>query len=744
MRTLLLLRGAPGSGKSAWVSENGLKPYTLSPDDIRLMYQSPLLGTDGTCRISGENDDAVWKTLRRMLKSRMKRGDFTVVDATNSRTSELNQYKELCSEFRYRAYCVDFTNVPVEEAKKRNREREPFRRVPETVIDTMYARFATQKVPSGIKVVRPGELDTVWLELRDFSHYEKVHHIGDIHGCNTALQKYLSDNGGIKEDEMYIFVGDYLDRGTENAEVAEFLLSIMERKNVLLLEGNHERELWQWANRESGQGCGNGRATEFELVTAPALERAGISKKDVRNLYRRLGQCAYYRYDGNIYLVTHGGLSIIPENLSFVATEQMLEGVGCFDDAETVAESFRRTMPGNFFQIYGHRNTRQTPLAAGGRVFNLEGQVECGGHLRCLQVSHGGICPVEVKNDVFRSPEEEKAQEALCSSPAAAVLVSLRHNKYIMEKKFGNISSFNYTDEAFYGRVWNSQTVKARGLYLDITKCKVAARAYDKFFNIGECAETNMGRLQDRLRFPVSVYVKENGFLGIVSYNEYEDGLLTACKSTMDSRFAVWLKEMLASRVAPEHLEGMKKYIRENDVCFVFECVDMEHDPHVIGYPESCLVLLDIVHNTAEFKKYGYGEMCAVADVFGLTHKEKACEIRSWQEFFDWRYEVIKEEYVYLGKAGEQIEGFVIEDSNGYMTKQKLFYYNFWKQMRAVAREVAKKGSVSNTASLTTAVANEFYGWLREKYDSGELKGMPKDICSLREMFFRESGSRRE
>ncbi len=64
--------------------------------------------------------------------------------------------------------------------------------------------------------------------------------------------------------------------------------------------------------------------------------------------------------------------------------------------------------------------------------------------------------------------------------------------------------------------------------------------------------------------------------------------------------------------------------------------------------------------------------------------------------------------------------------------------------MRAVAREVAKKGSVSNTASLTTAVANEFYGWLREKYDSGELKGMPKDICSLREMFFRESGSRRE
>lgn len=50
-------------------------------------------------------------------------------------------------------------------------------------------------------------------------------------------------------------------------------------------------------------------------------------------------------------------------------------------------------------------------------------------------------------------------------------------------------------DEAFYDRVWKSQTVKARGLYLDTAKGKVAARAYDKFFNIGECAQTNTGSL---------------------------------------------------------------------------------------------------------------------------------------------------------------------------------------------------------------------------------------------------------
>lgn len=37
MRVLLLLRGSAGCGKSTWIEQNGLKPYTLSADDIRLL-----------------------------------------------------------------------------------------------------------------------------------------------------------------------------------------------------------------------------------------------------------------------------------------------------------------------------------------------------------------------------------------------------------------------------------------------------------------------------------------------------------------------------------------------------------------------------------------------------------------------------------------------------------------------------------------------------------------------------------
>ncbi len=726
MRILLLLRGSASCGKSTWIAQHGLKPYALSADDIRLLCQSPVMLPDGTQGISQDNDSVVWKTLFAILEVRMQRGDFTVIDATNSKTSEMNRYKEMCETYRYRIYCVDFTDIPIEEVKRRNANREVFKRVPEAVIDNMYSRFRTQKIPSGIKVIRPDELDMVWTRLFDMSSYKRIHHIGDIHGCNTALQKYLADNGGIKDDEMYIFIGDYIDRGLENAETVEFLMSVMNRKNVLMLEGNHERWLWYWANDAAG------RSREFELITRPRLDAAKLDKKQVRQLYRKFGQCAYYRYNDKIFLVTHAGLSTLPENLSFVATEQMIKGVGSYNDFEIIAETFFDTTPDNCYQIHGHRNTKQLPVQVNDRVFNLEGQVEYGGCLRCVQVDAEGIHCIEVPNEVYKTPEMH-SEQTVAESSVADVIMALRRNKYIQEKKFGNISSFNYTDKAFYDRVWDAQTTKARGLYLDTMKGKVTARAYDKFFNINERPETKFEMLQHKLQFPVTAYVKENGFLGIASYDEYEDALFLASKSTIDSQYAGYFQEMVRKKVTPEHLEEMKRYCKENEVSFVFECVDMENDPHIIEYPESRLFLLDIVYNKMEFEKYGYEDMCHVAGRLGLEPKERAAELASWQEFFDWYYEVMEADYEYQGR---KIEGFVIEDSAGYMTKLKLTYYNFWKFMRSVSHEAIRKGYITKTSALTTPLANEYYAWVRKLHDAKERDSLPRDICTLRKMFY--------
>lgn len=727
MRILLLMRGSPGCGKSTWIEQNGLKPYTLSADDIRLLCQSPLMQVDGNYAISQANDNVTWKTLFNLLEVRMQKGEFTVIDATNSKTSEMNRYKNMCETYKYRMYCVDFTDIPIGEVKRRNSLREPLKRVPDEIIDKMYSRFITQKIPSGIKVIKPNELDSIWLKKLDISEYKRVHHIGDLHGCNTVLQKYLSDNGGIKEDEMYIFTGDYIDRGIENAELVKFLISISNRKNVLMLEGNHEKWLWLYAN-----DC-VAHSKEFELITKPALDKAQINKKDIRQLYRKFGQCAYYTYGDKTFLVTHAGLSTIPNNLSFVATDQMIRGVGNYNDAEKIAETFVKTTSNDVYQIHGHRNLKDLPIQTNERVYNLEGKVEQGGFLRCVQIDKDGIITVEVKNEIYKTPEI-KEQENVTNSSIADTIISLRSNKYIQEKKFGNISSFNFTKRAFYDKAWDEQTTQARGLYIDTIKGKVVARAYNKFFNINERPETKFDMLQHKLCFPVTAYVKENGFLGIVSYNEYEDDLFIATKSTVDGQFSEWFKNMLYSKINNDNIERMKTFIKENDVSFVFECVDVINDPHIIEYPDSKLFLLDIVKNDINFSKFEYEDMIMIANKFGLIPKEKAFEIANWQDFFDWYYDILEEDYEYKGR---KIEGFVIEDAVGYMTKLKLSYYNFWKFMRGIAHEVIRKGYINKTSALVTPTANEFYAWCKTLYTLEDKDTIPKDICNLRKMFYK-------
>ena len=96
MKLLLVLRGIPGCGKSTWIKEHDLEEYTLSPDNIRLLYSVPELGLDGKYHISSKCDKHVWNFLNERLEARMKNGDTTVIDATHTKESYLKDYKKLC------------------------------------------------------------------------------------------------------------------------------------------------------------------------------------------------------------------------------------------------------------------------------------------------------------------------------------------------------------------------------------------------------------------------------------------------------------------------------------------------------------------------------------------------------------------------------------------------------------------------------------------------------------------------
>lgn len=727
MRTLLLFRGAPGCGKSTYIDEHGLRPYTLSADEIRLQCQSPVQNPDGTVSIGMNDEKTTWNTLFTLLETRMKNGEFTVIDATNSKSTEMNKYKKLKEKYNYRIFCIDMTDLPIDECKRRNAQREILKRVPEDAIDKMYARFENQNIPSGITALKPDELDKVWMKKLDFSSYKKIVHIGDIHGCYSALMKYFEN--GLDDDALYIFLGDLIDRGIENAEVVKFLLEIANNKNVLILEGNHENWLKLYSHGERG------KSKEFELNTRKQLDEAHFNPKELRQLCRKFCQCAWYQYDDKEVFVSHGGIATMPENITKFSTSQLIKGVGMYDDCEKIADIWMESTSGNVYQIYGHRNTKGLDLKVRDRVFNLEGKVEFGGHLRIVELSHDGFKEIEIKNDIYKIPDEENTE---VDSNIADLVLDMRANKYINEKEFGNFSSFNFSQDAFRSDVWNKQTILARGLFIDTNRMKVAARSYNKFFNIDQRPETKFDMLQNTFTFPVTCYVKENGFLGIISYDEYNDDFLITSKSCVGGKYADYIKIMFENNVSLKHREMIKEYIKENDVSFVFECVDQENDPHIIEYEKSDLYLLSIIRNDIQFSQYNYDELKNLADKFGLTCKEKAYEIFNWQEFFDWYYKVLDENYTFNGRI---IEGFVIEDSAGFMTKLKLSYYNFWKKMRAIASESLRKGYVDVTSRLFNAESNEFYAFIQYLYDNVNNKHMllhnfKNNIIELRNMFY--------
>lgn len=306
----------------------------------------------------------------------------------------------------------------------------------------------------------------------------------------------------------------------------------------------------------------------------------------------------------------------------------------------------------------------------------------------------------------------------------------LRENPYIREKKYDNISSFNFTPKAFFEQHWDDMTIKARGLFIDTSNNKVVARSYDKFFNIEERPETELRNLKNKMKFPVIAYRKENGFLGLISYDKDTDDLLFTTKSSLDNDYVEYFKDIFYSKVDRKGIEKIKSYAKEADVTFVFEVIDIINDPHIIKYDESTIVLLDIIHNVIDtFYPLKYEVMASIAYSIGIKPKAKVITLYNWEDFVAFYRKVLTD---YKNK----IEGYVFVDDNNYMLKFKTPYYLFWKEMRkiinsnkAIYTEVVK--SIANNKRIyNVRLATIFIKWF---YENNMRK---ENIIALRDKFY--------
>ncbi len=62
--------------------------------------------------------------------------------------------------------------------------------------------------------------------------------IGDVHGCFDALLT-LVRLAEIKDDDLVVWLGDYVDRGPDSSKVIQYLNELPNDRNIFL-QGNHE------------------------------------------------------------------------------------------------------------------------------------------------------------------------------------------------------------------------------------------------------------------------------------------------------------------------------------------------------------------------------------------------------------------------------------------------------------------------------------------------------------------------
>ena len=665
MNKLVILSGPFASGKSSFVKYHGLSKYTLSEESIRLMLDAPQM-TEYGYETPQRDSKLVFEQLHNMLEQRMKKGAFTVVDSAHVSERDFTRYKILCKTYRYKMIVVPF-RTSLEELLERNNALG-LNKVPEDYIIYQKNQFDKLNVSFGT-IVEPEKFDAyIQYYPQDLSDYKAVHHIGDIHGCFSVMSNILP----LKDDEFYIFLGDYFDRGIQNAEVATWLINNFNRPNVIFLKGNHELHLDDYLNGHEI------KSSEFEK-TITDFHAAKIKKKNLRDFANSLQSVYLYSYKNKTVFCSHGGTSFYPENINFIDPIQFVRGVGNF--SSDIDELF--TAPENTYQVHGHRNITRLPIFAGKQSFNLTDEIEFGGYLRVLTLTEKGFKAMKYKNNVYSQRDIDADKN---------MFDTLSNDKDITVKNFGDISSINFSRKAFYNKTWNERTMMARGLFVDNKNYNVVCRGYEKFFNVDEVESTTIEALKN-VKFPLTAYIKENGYLGLLGVDERSESLIFASKSSLDSDYAKQFEKIVRDAIPAETLEKLRFEMLQRNNCLVFEVIDPVFDPHIIEYSEPHVILLDIIDRDYKFSKQSYGQVVSFAKRYGFAFKKKAKTITSYDSLVAFINSAKEYNFEF---NDEKIEGFVIEDADGFQFKVKTGYYNFWKTVRRI---IFEKGNINKAAT---------------------------------------------
>lgn len=238
--------------------------------------------------------------------------------------------------------------------------------------------------------------------------------IGDIHGDFSALERLLGGLPPLDTQDTLVFVGDYLDRGTQSAEVITALRQLPNRTpaKVVFLRGNHEdawlrviERGWPEFILPPGNGC---LATLRSFQgKPPPQDDEGIATDEFEALFKGtffppdvvqwLNDLLLY-YEDEYAIYVHAGLNKGPDGYEHPAsTEKKMALMWCRD------KDFVRDYRGKLV-IFGHTPTKCLPqelsdytpedkedVWVGPSVIGIDTRCGKGGFLSCVELPSGQV-----------------------------------------------------------------------------------------------------------------------------------------------------------------------------------------------------------------------------------------------------------------------------------------------------------------------------------------------------------------
>ncbi|KAJ2144250.1 trna ligase [Coemansia sp. RSA 678] len=236
---------------------------------------------------------------------------------------------------------------------------------------------------------------------------------------------------------------------------------------------------------------------------------------------------------------------------------------------------------------------------------------------------------------------------------------------------------------------------QARGLFTctEDGEVRIAARGYNKFFNINEVPKTNWSWIEDNTHGPYEMTVKEDGCFIMASGLDGGKTLLVTSKHAVVVPHAQmgrqWMEQHL-SKAGKTSIE-FATFLHERNATAVFELCDDAFEEHILEYPERArgLYLHGINRNSVELDTWASTEVAKVAEYFGFKVVQRF-EFNSAPEGRELADSVRKDEML----EGRIIEGFVMRCKlNGtdepYMFKIKYdIPYLMFREWRVVTNSV--------------------------------------------------------